>query len=148
MRLKADLMTKEDMNRALKRMSHQVLECNQGADNIVILGIKRRGLPLAEALSSNIKAIEGVDVPVGELDISLYRDDAPRNLDDPVVTDCHITFAITGKDVILVDDVLYTGRTVRAALGCNFQVWSCFDNTTCCAHRQRAQENSRSELIT
>ena len=108
MRLKADLMTKEDMNRALKRMSHQVLECNQGADNIVILGIKRRGLPLAEALSSNIKAIEGVDVPVGELDISLYRDDAPRNLDDPVVTDCHITFAITGKDVILVDDVLYT----------------------------------------
>ena len=116
MRLKADLMTKEDMNRALKRMSHQVLEWNQGADNIVILGIKRRGLPLAEALSSNIKAIEGVDVPVGELDISLYRDDAPRNLDDPVVTDCHITFAITGKDVILVDDVLYTGRTVRAAL--------------------------------
>ena len=71
MRLKADLMTKEDMNRALKRMSHQVLECNQGADNIVILGIKRRGLPLAEALSSNIKAIEGVNVPVGELDISL-----------------------------------------------------------------------------
>ena len=116
MRLKADLMTKEDMNRALKRMSHQVLECNQGADNIVILGIKRRGLPLAEALSSNIKAIEGVNVPVGELDISLYRDDAPRNSDDPVVTDCHITFAITGKDVILVDDVLYTGRTVRAAL--------------------------------
>lgn len=116
MTLKATLMTEEEMNRALKRMSHQILESNQGAENVVILGIKRRGLPLAKALARHIKSIEGVDVPVGELDISLYRDDVKRFRDDPVVSGCHIDSEITGKDIILVDDVLYTGRTVRAAL--------------------------------
>lgn len=114
--LKANLMTAEDMGRALKRMSHQILESNQGADNIVFLGIKRRGLPLAKLLANNIKAIEGVDVPVGELDITLYRDDLSEIKPGPVVHEHKKPFDVTGKDVILVDDVLYTGRTVRAAL--------------------------------
>ena len=105
--LKANLMTESDMNRALKRMSHQILESNHGANNIVILGIKRRGLPLAQLLAANIKLIEGIDVPVGELDISLYRDDVMRNSIDPIVSDCNINFKLTGKDIILVDDVLY-----------------------------------------
>ena len=113
---KAVLMTEEEMGRALKRMAHQILENNQGAGNIVFLGIKRRGVPLARALAGNIKLIENIDVPVGELDITLYRDDLTELNQDPVVTGSSVNFEISGKEVILVDDVLYTGRTVRAAL--------------------------------
>jgi pyrimidine operon attenuation protein/uracil phosphoribosyltransferase len=114
--LKANIMTSEEMSRALKRIAHQILENNQGAENIVLLGIKRRGVPLAIRLSNNIKDIEGVDVPIGELDITLYRDDLSKISLDPIVNNSHIPFDIEGKTVILVDDVLYTGRTVRAAL--------------------------------
>ena len=116
MLVKAELMTAEDMNRALKRISHQIIEHNHGAKNIVLLGIKRRGVPLAQRLAKNILAIEGVTVPVGELDITLYRDDLTEIQPDPVIHPSRIDFDINGKDVILVDDVLYTGRTVRAAL--------------------------------
>ena len=116
MKLKADLMSSEDMKRALKRMSHQILERNHGAENLVFLGIKRRGVPLAERLSSNINAIEGVEVPVGELDITLYRDDLSLTSEEPVVNSSHVPFDVTGKTVVLVDDVIYTGRTARAAL--------------------------------
>ncbi len=116
MKLKADLMTPEDMRRALKRMSHQILERNQGAENLVLLGIRRRGVPLARILSDNIKAIEGVQVPVGELDITLYRDDLHHESDGPVISCSDVPFDITGKTVVLVDDVIFTGRTVRAAL--------------------------------
>ena len=116
MKLKADLMSSEDMKRALKRMSHQILEGNHGAGNLVFLGIRRRGVPLAERLSSNINAIEGVEVPVGELDITLYRDDLSLISEEPVVNSSHVPFDVTGKTVVLVDDVIYTGRTARAAL--------------------------------
>ena len=116
MKLKADLMSPEDMRRALKRMSHQILERNQGADNIVLLGIRRRGVPLARILSENIKAIEGIQVPVGKLDITLYRDDLHHESDEPVISCSDVPFDITDKTVVLVDDVIYTGRTVRAAL--------------------------------
>ena len=116
MKLKADLMSSEDMKRALKRMSHQILEGNHGAENLVFLGIRRRGVPLAERLSSNINAIEGVEVPVGQLDITLYRDDLSLISEEPVVNSSSVPFDITGKTVVLVDDVIYTGRTARAAL--------------------------------
>lgn len=116
MKLKADLMSPEDMRRALKRMSHQILERNQGADNLVLLGIRRRGVPLAKILSENIKAIEGVQVPVGELDITLYRDDLHHESEEPVISSSDVPFDIADKTVVLVDDVIYTGRTVRAAL--------------------------------
>ena len=116
MKLKADLMSSEDMKRALKRMSHQILERNHGAENLVFLGIRRRGVPLAERLSSNINAIEGLEVPVGELDITLYRDDLSLISEDPLVNSSSVPFDITGKTVVLVDDVIYTGRTARAAL--------------------------------
>ena len=113
---KAILMNEEEMGRALKRMAHQILENNQGAGNIVFLGIKRRGVPLAKALARNIKIIENTNVPVGELDITLYRDDLTEIKQGPVVTASDVPFDIAGRDVILVDDVLYTGRTVRSAL--------------------------------
>ena len=116
MKLKADLMSSEDMKRALKRMSHQILEGNHGAGNLVFLGIRRRGVPLAERLSSNINAIEGVEVPVGQLDITLYRDDLSLISEEPVVNSSSVPFDITSKTVVLVDDVIYTGRTARAAL--------------------------------
>ena len=109
-------MSSEDMKRALKRMSHQILEGNHGAENLVFLGIRRRGVPLAERLSSNINAIEGVEVPVGQLDITLYRDDLSLISEEPVVNSSSVPFDITGKTVVLVDDVIYTGRTARAAL--------------------------------
>ena len=116
MKLKVDLMSSEDMKRALKRMSHQILEGNHGAENLVFLGIRRRGVPLAERLSSNINAIEGVEVPVGQLDITLYRDDLSLISEEHVVNSSSVPFDITGKTVVLVDDVIYTGRTARAAL--------------------------------
>ncbi|MBR4862336.1 MAG: bifunctional pyr operon transcriptional regulator/uracil phosphoribosyltransferase PyrR [Firmicutes bacterium] len=120
MKLRANLMNPDEINRALKRISHQILERNQGAEQIVLVGIKRGGLPLAEILSANIMAIEGVAVPVGELDITRYRDDRRKETSESYEpeeadTSC-IPFDINGRHVILVDDVLSTGRTVRAAL--------------------------------
>ncbi|MCI8348716.1 MAG: bifunctional pyr operon transcriptional regulator/uracil phosphoribosyltransferase PyrR [Firmicutes bacterium] len=114
--LRSKIMTSEDMNRALKRISHQILEQNQGAKDVILLGIKSRGVPLAKTLASNIKLIEGIEVPVGEIDITLYRDDLSKIQPDPIVSNSIIPCDINEKTVILVDDVLYTGRTVRAAL--------------------------------
>ncbi|MBQ9961356.1 MAG: bifunctional pyr operon transcriptional regulator/uracil phosphoribosyltransferase PyrR [Firmicutes bacterium] len=116
MKLRSNLMSKDDMNRALKRISHQILEQNQGADNLVLLGIMRRGVPLAKTLAANIKSIEGIDVPVGEIDITMHRDDLNHRQSEPIVNSSKIPCDIENKIVILVDDVLYTGRTVRAAL--------------------------------
>lgn len=122
MKVKAEIMTGEQMHRALKRMSHEILERNSGAENIVLLGIRRRGIPLAKEISKNIKNIEGVSVPVGELDITFYRDDLTGNESapkDPVINSElpeNVPFLIEGKTVILVDDVIFTGRTTRAAL--------------------------------
>ena len=114
--LKAVLMNGEDISRALKRISHQIIEHNHGAKDVVLLGIRRRGVPLAKVLAANIEIIEGVNVPVGELDITLYRDDLTEITPDPIVNQSIVPFDVTGKTVVLVDDVLFTGRTARAAL--------------------------------
>ncbi|MBR3301250.1 MAG: bifunctional pyr operon transcriptional regulator/uracil phosphoribosyltransferase PyrR [Firmicutes bacterium] len=113
---KAQLLNEEAMHRALKRMSHQILEQNEGADGLVFLGIRRRGVPLARELARNIKEIEGSEVPVGELDITLYRDDLSETDPAPTVSNSKIDFPVKDRKVILVDDVIFTGRTVRAAM--------------------------------
>ncbi|MBQ3817028.1 MAG: bifunctional pyr operon transcriptional regulator/uracil phosphoribosyltransferase PyrR [Clostridia bacterium] len=109
-------MNEEAVGRALKRISHEILEKNNGCNNMCIIGIKRRGVSLAQRIALNIEAIEGVKLPTGIIDISFYRDDLTEISSEPVIKNGEIPFDINGKKVILVDDVLYTGRTVRAAL--------------------------------
>ena len=115
-RYKATLMDEKAVGRALKRISHEIVERNNGAENVVIVGIRRRGVSLSRVIAMNIAAIEGSKVPVGALDITFYRDDLLKKSESPVVNETKLAFSIEGKDVILVDDVLYTGRTASAAL--------------------------------
>ncbi len=116
MEFKAQIMSKEDVERTLIRLSHQIIEKNKGADNLCLIGIKTRGVPLANRLAENIRNICGTAVSVGTLDITLYRDDLSKINIDPVINQTDISFPIEGKTVVLVDDVIFTGRTVRAAL--------------------------------
>ena len=113
---KAAILDEPAILRALKRISHEIVEKNGGIDNLAIVGIKRRGVPLAEIIANNIESIEGKRVPVGVVDITFYRDDLVHISDEPVLSNTDLGFDVTGKTVILVDDVLYTGRTARAAM--------------------------------
>lgn len=109
-------MSAEEMRRALMRLAHEVLERNAGAQELALVGIRARGVPLAQRLSRIIAEIEGMEVPVGALDITLYRDDLAIRPDHPIVRRTEIPFSVDDLSIVLVDDVLYTGRTVRAAL--------------------------------
>ena len=116
MHLKASLSDENAIRRALTRLSHEIIEKNKGVEDIVLVGIKRRGYPLAERLSEFIEKFEGVKIPVASVDITLYRDDLTNVSDTPNLNDPKIDVDIRGKKVIIVDDVLYTCRTVRAAI--------------------------------
>lgn len=113
---KNDIMDEAAMRRALTRIAHEIIEKNKGIDDCIIVGIKTRGIYLAQRLAERVAKIEGRQLPVGELDITLYRDDLSEKNQQPLVKGHDIPEEITGKTVILVDDVLFTGRTVRAAL--------------------------------
>ncbi len=108
------------MDRTLVRLAHEVLEKTTDLDKLAFVGIRRRGVPLAERLARKIEELEKRKIPVGILDISLYRDDLSTIADRPVLNTTEIPFPVTGMDVILMDDVLYTGRTVRAAMDALF----------------------------
>ena len=113
---KAKIMDDKAIGRAITRISHEIIERNKGIENVVLIGIKTRGIPVASRISNKIEAIEGQKILTGEMDITLYRDDLSEKQIDPVVNSTKIDFDITDKTVVLVDDVLYTGRTVRSAL--------------------------------
>lgn len=114
-------MSASEIERTLVRLVHEIIEKNNGAEELGLVGIRRRGVPLAERLAGMIRRIEKAAVPVGTLDITLYRDDLSTLGPKPVVQKTEIGFPIDGKNIVLVDDVLYTGRTARAAMDALFR---------------------------
>jgi pyrimidine operon attenuation protein/uracil phosphoribosyltransferase len=113
-------MSASEIDRTLVRLAHEILEKTEHLDKLAFIGIRRRGVPLAQRLAAKIEALENRKIPVGILDINLYRDDLSTVSHQPVVNATEINFPVTGKDIILMDDVLYTGRTIRAALDALF----------------------------
>ncbi len=113
---KGQLMSATEIDRTLQRLAHEIVEKSGGADELILVGIRRRGVPLAQRLAGVIRGFSKRDVPVGSLDITLYRDDLSTIAPQPVVHASEIPFAVDDKVLILVDDVLYTGRTIRAAM--------------------------------
>ena len=113
---KKQLMSATEIDRTLQRLAHEIVEKSGGTANLALIGIRRRGVPLAQRIAKAMRGIDGVDVPVGTLDITLYRDDLSKVAQHPVLHSSEIPFVVDDKDLILVDDVLYTGRTVRAAM--------------------------------
>jgi len=116
MRLKSKIMNKPAMERTFKRMAHEIIEQNKGLESLYLVGIRTRGVPIAERIARYFKEIENFDIPVGVLDITLYRDDLSTISHQPVIKGSKIDFEIDGAKIIMFDDVLYTGRTVRAAI--------------------------------
>jgi pyrimidine operon attenuation protein / uracil phosphoribosyltransferase len=119
-REKSQLMSASEIDRTLVRLAHEILERTSNLDKLAFIGIRRRGVPLAQRLAKKIEDLERRKVPVGILDINLYRDDLSTVSHQPVLNSTDIQFEVTGKDIILMDDVLYTGRTIRAALDALF----------------------------
>jgi len=119
-REKAQLMSASEIDRTLVRLAHEILEKTQDLDKLAFIGIRRRGVPLADRVARKIAALENRNIPTGILDINLYRDDLSTVGIQPVVNATDIPFSIVGQDVVLFDDVLYTGRTIRAALDALF----------------------------
>jgi len=120
MTYKATVMNQDDINKALKRLAHEIIE--DGVENACLIGIRTRGVPLAERIAANLMSIEKLILPTGILDITFYRDDLMMLTELPEVKNTEVNFDVTGKKVILCDDVLYTGRTIRAAIDAVMQL--------------------------
>ncbi|MBM3286807.1 MAG: bifunctional pyr operon transcriptional regulator/uracil phosphoribosyltransferase PyrR [Candidatus Eisenbacteria bacterium] len=116
MRRKAVIADAEEVRRAILRIAHEIVERNKGVDDLALVGVRRRGVPLAVRIQEAIRSIEGVEVPIGIVDITLYRDDLRTISPQPLVHATEFSFGVEDRTLILVDDVLFTGRTVRAAI--------------------------------
>lgn len=116
MQFKTQVLDSIDVNRSITRIAHEIIEKNSGTDEVALVGILTRGVPLAERIADKLFLFENVEVPIGKLDITLYRDDLSELPDAPHVNATEIKFDVAGKKIILIDDVIYTGRTIRAAL--------------------------------
>lgn len=116
MKTKAQILDEAALNRALMRIAHEIAEHNKGVENVVLIGIRRRGEPIARCIRGNIHRIENVELPCGSMDIRWYRDDLSTVADSPELRRIDLGFDVTDRDVVLVDDVIYTGRTARAAI--------------------------------
>jgi pyrimidine operon attenuation protein / uracil phosphoribosyltransferase len=119
-REKKQLMSASEIDRTLVRLAHEVLERTNDLSQLAFIGVKRRGVPMAQRLAAKIESLEGLRIPVGILDINLYRDDLSTVGERPILHAKQIDFPIVGKDIVLMDDVLYTGRTIRSALDALF----------------------------
>jgi pyrimidine operon attenuation protein/uracil phosphoribosyltransferase len=119
---KSQLMSATEIDRTLQRVAHEIVERSGGTQNLALIGIRRRGVPLASRIAQAMREIDRVEVPVGTLDITLYRDDLSKVAAHPVIQSSDINFSVDDKDLILVDDVLYTGRTARAAMNALFDL--------------------------
>lgn len=113
---KAIILDSHEVRRAMTRIAHEIIERNKGAQGLALIGVHTRGIPLAQRLAAKLSELEGVEVPTGSLDITLYRDDLSEVAHQPIIRETQVPFDLADRRVILVDDVLYTGRTVRAAL--------------------------------
>jgi len=113
---KSQLMSATEIDRTLQRLAHEIVEKSGGTANLALIGVRRRGVPLANRIAQAMRGIDGVDVPVGTLDITLYRDDLSKVAAHAILQSSEIPFSVDDKDLVLIDDVLYTGRTVRAAM--------------------------------
>ena len=116
MKLKAQILDEAGLNRSLMRIAHEILERNKGAENLRLVGVRRRGGPIARRIAQNILRIEGQEILVGSIDISFYRDDLSKLNEAPLLRRTELPFDVNDRDVVLVDDVIYTGRTARAAI--------------------------------
>jgi pyrimidine operon attenuation protein / uracil phosphoribosyltransferase len=119
---KSQLMSATEIDRTLQRVAHEIVERSGGTQNLALIGVRRRGVPLASRIAKAMREIDRVEVPVGTLDITLYRDDLSKVAAHPVIQSSDINFSVDDKDLILVDDVLYTGRTARAAMNALFDL--------------------------
>ena len=122
MNVKTILLDALAIERSIKRISHEIIEKNKGVSDVVLLGIVKGGVPFANKIKTNIENIENQSVDIGVIDISLYRDDKPSKIDEPKINGTNVNFSLQNKNVVLCDDVLFTGRTVRAALECIFKL--------------------------
>jgi pyrimidine operon attenuation protein/uracil phosphoribosyltransferase len=119
---KRQVLSAEEMDRTLQRLAHEIVEKSGGTGSLALIGVRRRGVPLAHRMARSMRAFAGVDVPVGTLDITLYRDDLSTVGAQPLLQSTEISFLVDDRDLVLVDDVLYTGRTARAAMNALFDL--------------------------